>query len=346
MKLKIKANTESMKHTLPLVKLSVLRPFATELRECGIDPEPVFESVGLTESAIFEADLSVHVMVIHQFVENAAKSAKDPFFGARVGNKLDVRGWPILKDAEARASTVGDFLSIFIARSNEIASSVTEHLNIVGQTAVFGETRSFAPQIVPAQNDAFMVALGLAVLRRALRNRLDPSKVTVTVSDTKVLPAEFDLMHPMKGDKMGFCIHFPSSWLSLKLDPTLSSIAPEEGPDSTADGFVQSFRQMLRAHIEQIDLSASECAALASMSQHKLKRRLAENGTNITSEINFVKQQYAREALAKTSRSISDIATTLGFTDTANFARAFRRSNGMTPTAFKKLQEVEDGEKN
>ncbi|WP_353390380.1 helix-turn-helix domain-containing protein [Ruegeria sp. HU-ET01832] len=345
MKLNIKANPGSMKHTLPLVKLSVLRPFAMELRECGIEPEPVFESVGLTESAIYEADLSVHVMVIHQFVENAAKSAEDPFFGARVGSKLDVQGWTILEDAEARATTVGDFLSIFIARSNEIASSVTEHLNIVGQTAVFGETRSFAPQILPAQNDAFMVALGLAVLRRALRNRLDPSKVTVTVSDPKVLPSEFDLMHPMKGNRMGFSIHFPSSWLSLKLDPASSSLATEEKSGTAADGFVQSFRQMLRAHIEQIDLSASKCAALASMSQHKLKRRLAENGTNITNEISFVRQQYAREVLVTTSRSVSDIATALGFTDAANFARAFRRANGMTPTAFRKLQEVENGEK-
>lgn len=346
MKSNAKAKTESMKHTFPLVKLSVLSPFAMALRGRDIDPEPVFQSVGLTEEAIFDADLSVHVMVIHQFVENAAESAEDPYFGARVGSQLDVQGWPVLEDAKARASTVGDFLSIFIARSNEIASSVTEHLNIVGQTAIFGETRSFAPQILPAQNDAFMVALGLAILRRALSDRLDPSKVTVSVSDPKVLPPEFDLMHPMKGDRMGFRIHFPSSWLSLQIDSAVSSPFPEERTKTSADVFVQSFRQMLQAHIEQVDLTASKCANLASMSQHKLKRRLAENGTNITDEISFVRQQYARKALAKTSRSISDIATALGFTDAANFARAFRRANGMTPTAFRKLQEVEDGEKN
>ncbi len=127
-----------MTHRLPLVKLSVLRPFVSEFRNRGIDPEPVFESVGLTEDATLDPDLSVHVMVITQFVENAAGAADDRFLGARVGSKLDLGGWPVLADAEARAATVGDYLSIFIARANEIASSANEYLNITGQMAVFG----------------------------------------------------------------------------------------------------------------------------------------------------------------------------------------------------------------
>ncbi|MDV7142000.1 helix-turn-helix domain-containing protein [Tropicimonas sp. TH_r6] len=333
-----------MTQTLPLVKLSVLRPFAMELRERGVNPEPVFSSVGLTEGATWEADLSVHVMVIHQFVENAAKSAKDPYFGARVGSKLDVQGWPVLADAEARASTVGDYLSIFIARANEIASSVTEYLNVAGQTAVFGETRSFEPTIQPAQNDAFMAALGWAILRRALNDRLDPSQVTMSISDPGVLPPEFDLMHPIKGDRMGFSIRFPSSWLSLSLDAAWFDAPQEERSDSPPSGFVHAFRQMLRAHIGEGGLNAAKAAALASMSQHKLKRRLAANSTDITSEIGFVKQELARETLAETDRSISDIATALGFTDAANFTRAFRRANGMTPTTFRKLQKTGDDE--
>jgi AraC-like DNA-binding protein len=336
-----RADIESMTHRLPLVKLSLLRPFAGELRERGIDPEPVFESVGLIEEVTLDPDLSVHVMVATQFVENAAVVANDSFLGAHVGSKLDLGGWPVLADAEARASTVGDYLSIFIARANEIASSATEYLNITGQMAVFGETRTFEPTILPAQNDAFMVALGWAILRRALRDEVDPSRVTVVVSDPSALPPEFDLMHPVKGDRMGFSIRFPSAWLSASFETISTGVAPRERRDATVGEFVHSFRQVVRAHIGQGALSAAECAALASMSQQKLKRRLAAEGTGISKEIDFVRQEYARAALAETNRSISDISTALGFTEVANFTRAFRRANDMTPTAYRKLRKTE-----
>ena len=185
-----------------------------------------------------------------------------------------------------------------------------------------------------------MMALCWAILRRALRERLDPSKVTVIVSDPTVIPPDFDLLHPVKGDRMGFSIRFPSAWLSTPFDAASCEVVPLERLDPDVSEFVHSFRQVLRTHIGQGALTAGECAALASMSQQKLKRRLAAEGTGISNEIDFVRQEYAREALAETDRSISDIATALGFTDAANFTRAFRRANGMTPTAYRKLQKT------
>lgn len=329
-----------MIHRLPLVKLSLLRPFVAEIRERGIDPTPIFDSVGLTEDAILDPDLSVHVMVATQFVENAALVANDQFLGARVGSKLDLGGWPVLADAEAQASTVGDYLSIFVTRANEMANSATEYLNISGQMATFGETRAFEPTALPAQNDAFMASLGWAILRRALRDEIDPSKVTVIVSAPKALPPEFDLMHPIKGDRMGFSIRFPSAWLSTPFDVVPSKATLAEHSETNVSPFVHSFRQVLRAHIGQGALSAADCASFASIGQQKLKRRLSAEGTDITKEIDVVRQEYARAALSETDRSISDIATALGFADAANFTRAFRRSNGETPSAYRKSKKT------
>lgn len=333
------ANETAMTIVLPLVKLSVLRPFVQELRDRGLDPTPVFESVGLSETAIRDPSLSVHVMAIHQFVENSAAAAGDRFLGAMVGNKLDIDGWPVLADADARASTVGDFLSIFITRASEIATSVTEYLNITGGTAVFGEKRAFEPTILPAQNDAFMVALGWAILRRALKGRIDPTKVTVVVSDPRVLPPDFDLMHPMKGDRMGFSIRFPSQWLSSSFDAgSFTSGGAANGGIGTSE-FIHSFRQMLRSHVGQGSLTAGDCAKLASMSPQKLKRRMAAFGTDTSMQIDIVQQEYARTALADTTRSVADIAAALGFADPANFTRSFRRANGVTPSKFRKTSQ-------
>lgn len=333
-----------MTNALPLVKLSLLRPFVQELRNRKVDPELVFGSVGLTEAATLDPELSVHVMVIHQFTENAASASGDKHLGAQVGSRMELDGWPVLAKADDRAVTVGDYLSIFISRANEVATSVTEYLHLNGATATFGEKRIFEPTIVPAQNDAFMAALGWAILCRALGNRIDPSKVTITVSDPEALPPEFDLMHPIKGDRMGFSIRFPSAWLSTPFDANRVEADSCNEADRDAADFVRSLRQMIRSHIGQGKLSAADCARLASMSHQKLKRRLAEFGTDISSEIDFVAQEYARLALSTTNRSISDIANALGYTDAANFARAFRRANGNSPTRFRRFARTDDAD--
>lgn len=324
-----------MKNSLPLVNLSLLSPFATELRNRGLDAEPVFESVGLNEAATLDPNLSVHATVVYQFLEHAAKSADDPFLAARLGAKLEIAGWPMIADAEKRAVTVGDYLAIFIAGANKVASSAVEYLNIVGPTATFGEKRAFEPTIVPAQNDAFMAGLGIGVLRRAMRNRLDPSKLTIVICDPKTLPPEFALMHPMKGDRLGFRIRFPTSWLSASFESGGKIQGSLEPSGAGANGFVLSLRQMLRSHIGHGSLTANDCARLASLSQQKLKRRLAALGTDISSEIDFVRQEYALRELAETDRPIGDIAEALGFSDPANFARSFRRIHGMPPTRYR-----------
>lgn len=333
-----------MAAALPLVKLSVLRPHTAELRARGIDPAPLFETVGLSEVSIHDPDLSVHVMVIHQFIETAARTAKDPYLGAIVGGGVSLEGWPILADAAERAGSVGEFLSIFVSRSNEMASSVTTYLHLNGQHAVFGERRNFEPTILPAQNDGFMAALAWSILGRAMGTDLDPTNVTFTVSDPKVLPPSFDLTTVVKGDRMGFSIRFPSAWMSRRFDQRAGAENGHSAGSAVPPAFVRSFRHLVRAHLGHGDLSVAKCAALASMSPQKLKRRLAAHGTTATRELDHVRQEAARAMLRTTDRPITQIAADLGYSDAANFTRAFRRAHGQTPSRFRAEQGDADPE--
>jgi len=338
------AREREMPQNLPLVKLSLLRPYANALRDRGLDPEPVFTGVGLSEEATLDPDMSVHVMVATQFVENAAAAADDPFLAARVAAGLDLDGWPVLADAEARATTVGDYLSIFVSTANEIASSAVEYLHLDGPKATLGERRAFEPSILPAQNDAFMAGLGWAVLRRALRDNLDPSQIQLVVCEPKALPPEFQLMHPMKGDRSGFKLIFPAAWLSAPLEASSETIASHAVSDRDTSDFVHSFRQVVRSRIDHGNLTAADCADLVSMNQQKLQRHLATFGTNISREIDFVRQETARLLLSTTDRSIGEIAAALGYSDAANFTRAFRRAHNQAPTKFRKATQGDQSE--
>ena len=325
--------------SLPLVHLSLLRPILSGLRERGVDPAPVLEGVGLTESAIMSDDVTVHVLVIHQFLENAAASVGDPSFAASIGLRIDPSGWPMIQEAEARARSLGDYLNIYVSLVNTAASSVTAYLDTRGEHAHFGETRHFKPTFDPAQNDGFMVSLALSILRRALAKALDPSQVSLVVCNPTVLPDELSEFQALRGDRMGFRIMFPAVWLSAKIGDGGSAdcVGASEALGRSTDDFLASFRNLLGQHVGTTGLSAEKAAELVAMSPSKLARRLSGRGTDISTEIARVKLKFARRKLSNTTESIGEIAAALSYADPANFTRAFRRLTGVSPTEWRRL---------
>ena len=328
-----------MSKVLPLVQLSVLRPILQGLRERGIDPEPVLDSVGLTEAAIESEDASVHVMVVHQFTEACAEAADDPTFCASAGSRLDPDGWPMIAAAKQRALSLGDFLNIYVSQSNDVATSVTAYLEVRGDTAHFGEGRVFRPTIAPSQNDGFMISLALSILEHALGSQLDPDRMVLVVCDPSVLPERFEEFQVLRGDWMGFRIQFPSQWLALPLEGAMTSHNDRVQDDGAIDaGFLAGFRGLLRRHIGHGGLNADAAAKLVALSRWQLARQLTSQGTDISSEITRAKWDVAKERLIYGEQTIEELSSALGYADPANFSRAFARQFQQTPSKFRRAQ--------
>lgn len=72
------------------------------------------------------------------------------------------------------------------------------------------------------------------------------------------------------------------------------------------------------------------------LSSRTLIRRLRAAGTSFQLEVDRVRQRRAIELLRKADVSVGAIADTLGFADSASFAKAFKRWNGVSPGTFRK----------
>jgi len=66
-----------------------------------------------------------------------------------------------------------------------------------------------------------------------------------------------------------------------------------------------------------------------------LRRQLALQGTSYRALVDELRAQIAIKYLRETSMTTDDIAVALGFSDAANFRRAFRRWTSSSPSAFK-----------
>jgi AraC-like DNA-binding protein len=79
-----------------------------------------------------------------------------------------------------------------------------------------------------------------------------------------------------------------------------------------------------------------EIARRMHVSPRTLKRRLAASGTTFTDLLDELRREGALRLLDNRQLTIESIADQLGYSDVANFTRAFRRWTGTTPATFRK----------
>jgi len=91
---------------------------------------------------------------------------------------------------------------------------------------------------------------------------------------------------------------------------------------------IESF---LRQGTYQVDAIAESLA----ISKRSLQRLLAEQGLSYSQMLAEVRQRLAVDWLENTDKPVGEIAFDLGYRDSSNFSRAFRREVGLAPQAFR-----------
>ncbi|WP_110081939.1 AraC family transcriptional regulator [Actinokineospora spheciospongiae] len=90
------------------------------------------------------------------------------------------------------------------------------------------------------------------------------------------------------------------------------------------------------AAVGGIRLGAGEVAARLLVGERTLRRRLAEAGTSFRELRDEVRFALAEELLADGVLPVADIATRLGYAESASFIHAFTRWTGHTPSAHRR----------
>lgn len=135
-------------------------------------------------------------------------------------------------------------------------------------------------------------------------------------------------------------------------DPSYSRVRIECGQPSTAiwipcanmlrvvrwndDAMIRCIRDSVSIGQRNPRPTLRATAKRLGFSVRTLQRELSLNGLDWSRLLDQVRLERATELLA-TSIPLAELACELGYTDTANFGRAFRRWTGVTPRAYRRL---------
>ena len=97
----------------------------------------------------------------------------------------------------------------------------------------------------------------------------------------------------------------------------------------------RSVREVLAGALAQAP-SLEEIAARLNMSARTLHRRLHEEGTSFRAVRDALRREVALDRLQKTTRSVADIASELGYSEPSAFFRAFQGWTGGAPSTYRK----------
>jgi AraC-like DNA-binding protein len=117
---------------------------------------------------------------------------------------------------------------------------------------------------------------------------------------------------------------------------TTSSERPTEHPSTP----VERVRALLC--VQGGFRSLTEIAEMLSTSTRSLKRHLAQHGTTFSTLLSDARRETALTLLKTSDMTLDEIAGKAGYSNLSNFVRAFRRWEGTTPTAFRRMASPTD----
>ena len=108
---------------------------------------------------------------------------------------------------------------------------------------------------------------------------------------------------------------------------------------ASRSSFVEQVESYVRRALATRNCSVNGCAAKLGTSSRTLQKRLTRMDVKFSNIVQSERINLAKHALLHGDSTLDEIALQLGYSEQTSFGRAFKRSTGMTPQAFRSTED-------
>lgn len=319
-----------------------LRLIADLLAGMRMDVPAWLQRHGLDEARLAQADGALPLAPFRALIHDALACTGEPALGLLVGERLRINTHGMLGYAALNSSTLRQALTLFERFVPVRTTLVAVRQEVVGDTV--------RVHVEPAAALDGLESVVLEAVMLTVKNLVDH----ITLGACPVRAVCFDGPAPSYAalaTALFRCdVRYGAGWHGLVLP-----LADIDRPLSTADP--ASFEEAARICQRELDRRHADdalsnrvrrllldkptgfpslvvTARLFNMTPRTLHRRLQDEGTTFARLLDEVRHHLALQHLKAGRLTLQEIAFHLGYTDPANFRRAFKRWEGVAPSAW------------
>ncbi|MEE4191038.1 MAG: AraC family transcriptional regulator ligand-binding domain-containing protein [Halieaceae bacterium] len=324
------------------------------LRSSRQPPARVLEGTGLTEATLMQREY-VEFEPMARLLRNIEAAGAEPGWAVRVGAQLNIGTHGPLGFAALSAPTLGAALKVMAEYHPVRITTLAAELRTQGRQVLFS--------MRDLSGDAHYHRVTSESILRVLEALVEtivghPVGDYVTIRFPWPAPNYVAELEHVYGARCEFdadavALVIPASWTHLpsplydessyraniaKCRQVISRLAPSS---NTAE----QVRGVLASHFDQVRAGTGgghpapgleELAQELHSTPRTLIRRLKRQATSYRELLESEQLECADALLQQASLSVADVAERMGYSDPANFGRAFRKLTGVSPAAWRR----------
>jgi AraC-like DNA-binding protein len=312
------------------------------LRELGVEPARALgPAVGVDPAALEDPDLVLPVADVQRLLEAAAEASGCAHLGALLGRAGGTATLGPVGALMRSAPTLRNALIDLCEHQPRHVRRAVAYLHVRGDVAVLGYTAFDGPPRVVATTNEGAVAIGINLLRELAG--VAPEQVLLRrarPADARAHAAVFGVTPRFEAEENALCLprrvlDAPLATADAEARARLQRMIAAYQVAGKASA-AEQVRRMLFAGVTAGQTSLPDVARSLWLHPRTLHRQLKAEGTRFRRLVDDARRDTACQLLSWTGLPVTSIALALGYEDTANFTRAFRRWTGAGPAAWRR----------
>lgn len=330
-------DTSTQRPGPPILRFAHALAFTTYLEELGTPTERYLHRQGL---ALYDDDPNLFVSLHRAWsFFDAAARREDDMLGWHVGRyvgdqKLNHKFLRELEGAPTLYSALNRLVRMSSAEASHVRLGILERRHDI---LLFTEYPSMKGEPGYHLSQSYQLGLFLDLIRHFLGKSWLPDEIGIEYpSVPKEAKEHFPGSRIMTRQRAGY-ISVPRSCLHVAASGDASGRGKNDSLLMTRElDYAATLGLLLEAYLPGGYPSTRLAASLMGTSVRTLTRRLSECGVTYRHVVDQARFRAASELLKDPDLRITDVSIAVGFVDSSNFARMFRRIGGLSPRQFRR----------
>lgn len=331
---------------IPLLRASAILPFVKFLDQIGSPTERLLRQAKLPVFALDDPETLLSAYQAFCFAEQAAQFEKTDLLGILVGRQTEIANLGLFGQVLHQTLTLYHLLTTLKQMISTFDASCQMWLTEEEEgDQVWLNYQYICPSAIQhQQTKLYALLLFLKAVQVAAGPDWQPAKIHLQFSYSRKLTQVKELANiPLYFNQPNMAFAFPKALLSQPVKSCISQSAPTQDyhqrlqATAPSPDFAGSLQQLLYTLLKDGYPDICVAAEASGMSVRSFQRRLAEANLSYSQIVDQVRFDQAMQFLYNPGMPVVEIALELGYTDAANFTRAFKRWAGVSPREFRRL---------